>query len=257
MSATSGWAALRQELDAWRATGRQATLWWRDDDAGPLTPALERLLGLAETSRTPLAVAAVPAWLTAEAAARIRGCPGAVVLQHGFAHENHEPEDRKKSEFGPSRGHGQALAALRAGRAALAACGASPLPVLAPPWNAVAPRLVPRLAAAGFTGLSTFRPRAAPMPAPGVVQTNTHCDIVDWRGSRGFVGEDAALEAVVSHLRGRRLGDLDSAEPTGLLTHHAVHDEACWRFLERFLATAHPAAFWPPVRTLFDPAGAA
>jgi len=57
--------------------------------------------------------------------------------------------------------------------------------------------------------------------------------VIDWKGSRGFVGETAALALLVGHFRARRLGNVDPDEPTGLLTHHLVHDPATWRFLEK------------------------
>ena len=48
---------------------------------------------------------------------------------------------------------------------------------------------------------------------------------------RGFVGEDAALALIAGHLAARREGRADPDEPTGILTHHLVHDEASWNFL--------------------------
>ena len=39
------WDRLEREIDAWAAAGREATLWWRDDDAVAATAELERLLG--------------------------------------------------------------------------------------------------------------------------------------------------------------------------------------------------------------------
>ena len=223
MSDDAGWAALARELDAWHAAGRRATFWWRDDDAGADSEALARLLALAAARRVPVALAAVPTRLTGAAVARIRRCPAAAILQHGHAHRNHAPAGHKKAEFGPSREEAAALADLRAGRAALASTalaslGAGALPILAPPWNAIAAPLVPRLAAIGFTGLSTCGARRARRPAPGLIQVNAHVDIVDWRGTRGFVGERTALGLLVSHLHRRRLGHVDPAEPTGLLT---------------------------------------
>ena len=41
---------LLAELDAWATEGRQATLWWRDDDATRPTAKLEALLEVAEVS---------------------------------------------------------------------------------------------------------------------------------------------------------------------------------------------------------------
>src|SRR3972149_5570669 len=85
------WQALAAELNAWQSRGLWATFWWRDDDAGRPAPALTRLLALAADLALPLGLAVVPAWLTSEVAEAVRVAPGpVVVLQHGFAHVNHE-----------------------------------------------------------------------------------------------------------------------------------------------------------------------
>lgn len=57
---------------------------------------------------------------------------------------------------------------------------------------------------------------------------------------------DACLKAAVAHLSDRLDGRCDADEPTGLLTHHLVQDEACWRLIDRFVGAIrrHPAAAW-------------
>jgi hypothetical protein len=115
---------------------------------------------------------------------------------------------------------------------------------LVPPWNRIAEHLVPELAGLGYRGLSTHGPRSAAAPAPGLVQINTHLDIMHWPPPRGFLGKAESLEVLVARLRARRLGEADATEPTGLLTHHPAHDAAAWAFLEALLdrLAGHPAA---------------
>jgi hypothetical protein len=57
---------------------------------------------------------------------------------------------------------------------------------------------------------------------------NSHVDLIDWKGTRRFVGEDAALAALVGALSMARAGD---GEPVGVLSHHLAMDEAAWDFL--------------------------
>ena len=78
----SDWTALQEELEAWRASGRSATLWWRDDDATDCTPALERLLNLAGRYGVPVSLAVIPARATKGLAARLADAatPVAVLL---------------------------------------------------------------------------------------------------------------------------------------------------------------------------------
>jgi hypothetical protein len=206
-------------------------LWWRDDDAIAATPALARLL---ETARVPLALAVIPALLEPSLPAALQDRPDVAVLQHGFRHRNHEPAGSKKAELGASRAPDVLAAELAAGRQSLQqAFGARALPVLTPPWNRIAPAHLTALPSWGYCGLSTYLARPTARPAGGLLQVNTHVDVIDWHGSRGFVGEGAALALLIGHLRARRLGLADIDEPTGLLTHHLVHDAATWDFLGR------------------------
>src|SRR5690348_3297413 len=62
----SGWADLETELDIWHAANRAARFWWRDDDAVTWTPALQRLLALAED--VPIGLAVIPGEARAELA---------------------------------------------------------------------------------------------------------------------------------------------------------------------------------------------
>ena len=246
-----GWAALEAELDCWRHAGRTASFWWRDDDAVRPTPSLGRLLSLARRHGVPLSLAVIPAFADSALAEEVAASPGVTVLQHGWRHDNHAAPGAKRAELGDGRDPARALAELAEGRARLAALfGPRMLPVLVPPWNRIAAGLAARLDEAGLQRLSAFGPRPA-QARP--FRQNTHADILDWRGTRGFVGTAPALAAVLRHLEARRTGRADAAEATGLLTHHLVHDEACWAFLDRFLAQTarHPASAWPPPSLLF------
>ena len=86
------WDKLQQELDRWPEG--KATFWWRDDDATAPSPALSRLMALGPQ---PLAIAVIPARVDS-------ALPGMLnetridVLQHGYAHVNHEPDGGKKAE---------------------------------------------------------------------------------------------------------------------------------------------------------------
>jgi hypothetical protein len=245
------WRALDDELCRWRDAGRTAELWWRDDDAAAPCAALERLLALSRGTRVPLALAVVP---SAAVPALFEGLE-ATVLMHGTDHVNRARPDEKKSEFPEGEPDDAALARLTAARARLERlAGDNFLPVLAPPWNRLKRSLVAHLPAAGLHGLSTYGARKAAIP--GVREVNTHVDIIDWRGTRGFVGEEAALGALVSHLSARLCNKCDAGEATGVLTHHAVHDAASWRFLERLLErTRATGAQWREASALFPSAG--
>jgi len=259
------WDALAREWDLWRDSGRSPTLWWRDDDAVDQTPALEELRRVAQV---PLALAVIPMALDRPLQERLapylRNWPGVAVLQHGVGHLNHAEAGAKKSEFPATRPTAEIELALTvAGTFLRDVVGDQVLPVLTPPWNRVAEPTLAALPRLGFRGFSRFDElpyvqKAAPGGQfPTLREINTQIDVIDWRGSRGFLGTEPALGRLVAHLSARRLGVIDPDLPSGILTHHLVHDTATWRFLENlqdWLARRgeldvfqDPRKLWPPL----------
>lgn len=240
------WSDLCEELDAWHGEGRIASLWWRDDDATAPAPALDRLARLARDHEVTVGLAVIPG-LAEPALASWLESVRAEVLQHGWIHRSHAAAGEKNIELGRHRAAGVVTSELSEGLAKLRElAGTRFVPVLVPPWNRIDSALIRELPGAGFRGLSTYGPRDVEMPAPQLRQTNTHVDVVDWRGGRRFVGRDRAVSAAVAHLAARRERSADPAEPTGLLTHHAVHEESTWTFIADFIdrTRSHPAVRW-------------
>lgn len=252
VAAPASFDRLRAELDLWAEAGRRATLWWRDDDAVAVTPDLERLRELSMGAGIPVGLAVIPVLAEPSLGGWLPGWPEAAVLQHGIAHADHARPGERKIELGGTRDPAGILSDLACALRDMS--GLAPLPFLVPPWNRVAPDVAWRLPAFGYRVLSAFGPRPSSPPA-GLSVVNAHVDLMRSRG-RGFLGEEEALAAVAAHLADRRLGTADPAEPTGLLTHHRVHDAACWSFLERFLdfCAGQPSVCWASPRG-FIPSG--
>jgi len=254
------WAAFAGELRAWQDAGRMATFWWRDDDAGRPHPGFERLVALTAKTAQPLGLAVVPAWLTPEVAGVLRDAPHHVaMLQHGWAHANHESASSpgagkpKPAECGAARPPAVVLAEAAAGWDRLStAVGARLLPVFVPPWNRIAPTVLEGLPAAGYRALSAFGPRDPRESAPGLQQLNCHADPVLWRDGKRFAGCAATLERLRDHLVARREGRTDPTGPTGLLTHHRDMTPDFWEFVEEWLTRLrdHPAAGFPAITAL-------
>jgi len=248
----AAWSELESEIGRWRDAGRLVDFWWRDDDAARPARAVERLFSLARDSNVPLALAVIPA--QAEPALFPLLPSRADVLQHGSDHSNRAAPGGKKTEYPSQEPAGPALQRLAEGRRRLAGMtGAALLDVLAPPWNRIPPGVIAGLPACGFRGLSRYGARRLALPAPGVVEINTHVDIIDWKGGRQFIGAEHALRQAARHVSARREGGADPAEPTGWLTHHAVHDESAWAFLAELFERLGPkqGVRWRSARELF------
>jgi hypothetical protein len=247
LATTARWTDLVEEFNLWRQTERVATLWWRDDDAATASGRLDRLVSIADD--IPISLAVIPAAADPGLAAWLT-CPSRssrlAVLQHGWCHVSHAI-NHKKSEFPLERSCHAVASDLAAGRARLTGLfGARALAVLVPPWNRFDPCFLPLLAACGLGAISRSNPRRTPWPAPGIAAVNVHIDLVAWAEDRGFIGEAAALGSIVRHLQARRLGEVDAQEPTGILTHHLVQEEATDAFLRRLVSITkgHPATRW-------------
>jgi hypothetical protein len=244
------WTELARELDRWADAGRVATLWWRDDDAVAATPQLADLLRLA--AGIPLGLAVVPADAEPGLADALAGVPEVGVLQHGWRHANHAHHG-KKSEYPAGRSAAEVSQELAAGKARLQALfGPRALPVMVPPWNRCASEFLPLLPQLGFAAISAT-PSRTPLP-PGLAALDVHIDPVAWHHDRGFVGEPAALGALIGQLQARRLGVQPPDRPIGLLTHHLVTDVATRAFIERLItvAGAHLAVRWAAVSELLQ-----
>jgi hypothetical protein len=225
------WTRLEAELARRRDAGRPARFWWRDDDAGAVLPEAKRLLRMSSSSGIPLSLAVIPEAAEPELFGLLHD--GVTVLQHGTDHRNRAAPGEKKTEYPAAEPVEAALARVSDGLGRLRAfAGARFCPVLAPPWNRVRRDRVEKLPAIGIRGLSMYGPRPRTEAAPGLRQVNTHVDIVAWRQGKRFIGEDEAIRLAVKNLA--------VEDPLGWLTHHAVHDDAAWDFLQRLFALDAP-----------------
>lgn len=233
-AADRAWARFETALRRLEDEGAEVEFWWRDDDAATSTPALERLLALAARHGAPLALAVVPRALDPSLPARLATETDVSILVHGLAHRNHAPPGVKKAEFGDDRPlEVLASEAAEGLRLAQSVFGERASPVFVPPWNRIGERAAAILREAGYHGLSAFSGPQSGAGAGSLIRIDTHCDPVDWRGSRGLCDPEDLLEALARTLKEVASGA--RAGPVGLLTHHLVHDEDVWTFLDQLL----------------------
>ncbi|MGE0281522.1 MAG: polysaccharide deacetylase family protein [Rhizobiaceae bacterium] len=226
----AAWAPLRQELARWAQADRRPAFWLRDDDAIKPTPPLDRLVSLTERFRAPLVLASIPAYAAQALADRLASHPLVSVAVHGWSHENHAPTGQKKQELGLHRPEGEVLADLRRGLDRIGALfGRQAIPLLVPPWNRIDAALLQALPGLGYHALSAYGP-AKPTPLPMI---NSTVDIMDWHGTRACLPTPVLVEMITTQLRAAFAND----EAIGVLTHHLVHDEAAWVFLEKLFET--------------------
>jgi len=224
---------LAEELDHCATAGQLAQFWWRDDDAQILTPELMRLLDLSAQHQAPLSLATIPHGIDGNLVDVVQGLKQVSILQHGYSHQNFAPPEQRKMELGWHRPIAGIDADIARGFSCLAGrFGAQFVPLMVPPWNRIDARVVAGLYEIGLRGLSTLGPRSGAEVAPGLRQINVHVDIMNWKDGRCFAGEATCVSQIIAHLRAKREGRADAGEATGIMTHHLVHDQGCWDFLD-------------------------
>jgi hypothetical protein len=109
---------LTRHLDWFAERGRKVRFWWRDDDAIEPTPALDRMLELANRHDVDIALAVIPKTATEALAERLADEPHALVLQHGWQHQNFQRKDlgEKAAELGTRRDPAELMTQLAEGR---------------------------------------------------------------------------------------------------------------------------------------------
>lgn len=249
------WGRVRDELDVWAREKRVAQFWWRDDDAQDMSDELTKMLAVARRFDVKVGLSVIPAKLKPRLVAALDRSDDAQILVHGFAHENHARQGQAKREFGGARSGEEIVGDLERGLSlSRQAFGERLLPVLVPPWNRIVPSALPLLPHLGFRGLSTWKPRAVAKPVNGLLQVNTHLDVIDWRRGRAIKDERLIAALLLRKLRWRRARRSRASEPLGLLTHHAYWSAAKERIIVRLLEVTrgHPAVTWHTPASAFE-----
>lgn len=250
----SGFDSVRRELDLWHRQRRTAQFWWRDDDAQDISQELSGMLGVAREHGVAIGLSVIPAKVKPRLAAALKRERHAQVLVHGLAHQNHAREAQAKCEFGGARSLDEIIGDLTRGISLLrGAFGADVLPVLVPPWNRIRPQALRALPKLGYRGISTWKPRPSAKPVAGLVQVNTHLDVIDWRRGRVLKDERLIASLLLRKLRWRREKRARAEEPLGILTHHAYWSAEKERLIGRFLEATrgHPAVRWHTPKSAF------
>ncbi|CAA6809275.1 MAG: Unknown protein [uncultured Thiotrichaceae bacterium] len=224
------WQAIDEELSHW---SHPAELWWRDDDAIANTPELQLIIAHSEQYAIPLHLAVIPGHLETSLVDELAARHQVYALQHGLSHQNHARPQQRKIEMGGAQSQAELQQKLSDARLKLSGqFGDNYLDILVPPWNRIEDPVRAVLPEIGYQRLSIL---GSPNTASIIPEVNVHIDIIDWK-QHSFVGEEQVLNALLDNLRRRRIDNIYNKEPTGLMTHHLQHDQACTDFLARFFA---------------------
>lgn len=201
------------------STSSPVRFFFRDDDGGWGDDRLFALIELFVARSLPVTLAVIPNAIEGAVARRLNDVIYALprlveVHQHGFAHVNHEPQDRQ-CEFGGSRPAFAQRSDIERGRARLAYLfGPNVRPMFTPPWNRCTRATGQCLVELGFSVLSRDA-RAEPFAIPGLAELPVRWDWFAHRHHERLSSEAAGLGLATAAAYG---------EPTGIMLHHARMD---------------------------------
>jgi len=233
--------------EADRIRSEATAVFFRADDVAVPGRQMAHLLEIFTRHETPLALAVVPAWLTAprwEALRRLAADGPDLWCwhQHGWRHQNHEPAG-KKQEFGPARSRETLARDLRCGRRRLKALlGSAFTPIFTPPWNRCSEITLALLAEMGYNAVSRSRGGQPPLP-PGLTDHPVEVDLHTGRSPTAAAGWQQLMDSL-------RLG---LGRPTcGIMIHHQRMNTAAFDFLNTLLEilNRHPRLTLMDVRDL-------
>jgi hypothetical protein len=192
-------------------------IFFRDDDAGWANDRLYALLDVFANRNMPIDLAVIPEALepilTNELLARWRQAPLLLGLhQHGFSHQNHEPESERKCEFGAARSKSQQHTDINAGKELIESyLGEANDPIFTPPWNRCTQDTVNILEDFGFEILSRDL-SAKPFESTSL----KHAPVsINW--SRLIKSHDHPRTEIAKQL----VSNIEQHQLTGVMFHHA------------------------------------
>lgn len=190
------------------------SLFFRDDDAGWAQDRLDAMLEVFATLDVPVDLAVIPAVLTPDRARDLdrwrQRHSGIGLHQHGYAHLNHEPEGRRKCEFGDARPQARQAADIMIGRKRLSAMLGQTDPIFTPPWNRCADGTITCLSTLGFAAYSDDGKATQTGEGPNHLPID-----LDWERCRR---EDRLVGALAALLAAPR-------QRAGIMLHHATMDD--------------------------------
>jgi hypothetical protein len=230
-------AALRAELATWHELAVRPRLWWRDDDADRPSPALDRILALAQGR--PMTCAVIPERNVHGLSKRLSGRANVMIAQHGVDHHDRRSPGCRPGEHRIGATASELAAPIAAARARMESAGLVPC-LFVPAWNRIDRHLPEALLSCGFGSVSAGGSLRDSLGA--LARLDVHLDLLDTNPNR-FKGEPRLSERLRKSLARRRLSS-QLGVPIGLLTHHKSHDAETWSFLECFLAWATSEFEW-------------
>jgi hypothetical protein len=243
------WQPVAAALEECSRLGVSPRFWLRDDDASGPAAALDRLIKLSATFEIPITLAIIPATTGEDLAAHLAPHTFAVPVVHGWAHKNHAGMGEKKQEFGLHRPLAEMQDELSLALEKMNTLYPERLvPMFVPPWNRIAAELIGFLDKAGYSALSRFGTAADVPVADGIAEINTHIDIMDWRGGKRCKDHHVLARLLAEALSQSLAG---GGYPVGILTHHLVHDQAAWDFLEKLFSFTRGQC-WLSAQELID-----
>ena len=232
VDSVSGWQRdLHLVLENMALNDKNIRMFFRDDDVDEDEETLCQLLDLSLSRSLPLNLEIIPGKLTSAGILALKNhCrvnPDLVSLnQHGWVHENHEPEGRK-CEFGDNRTVEEQYQDIRQGKELLLdVFGERFFPAFTPPWNRCTSDTLKVLDKLDFRVFSKDRSHQGTV-GYGFSEISTTLDLYTWKGGAKMKSPEQIISELMRQLKTYSL--------IGILLHHKVMNIEAFTFLEQLV----------------------
>ena len=250
MKLETGYQRLESEINRLETENKRVEIWWRDDDLESPSHSLENMISVSDDINLAPLLAVIPARASNQLVKLLNQC-NLNIAMHGLHHYDYEPSTRKKAEFGSFRPIEVQWRDLKTGTRQLEQLfGDLFLKCFVPPWNRINNKLTKSLPSFGISSLSTFASSSKATPVPGLLQINTHVDVIDWKEKKRFIGAELLADKIAAELQNRRTKTIGAAEPIGLLTHHLIMSTDDWKEFQEvclFVKKSTSISLTPPI----------
>ena len=198
--------------------------WFRDDDMGYYTPNVDLFLEVFRAKKQPIHIAAIPDRLEGLTIEKIKMCSGAIVLQHGFNHNDNSNYDEDKSEFPQSNPYDISVSNIKKGKQILKNVFQERfINVFVAPWHELSEK-VERWCFEEFDSVSNFD-----YDTNSRIIVNCNVDLIDWSKDDKFGG----VEFVYNQIEA--LFDDKNEIVIGVMSHHRTMGQQGINFINELV----------------------
>ena len=206
---------------------KKVNFWFRDDDAGVDTVALEKLVKYMEELNINLLIGAIPEKTDNILATILKKYPNIYVAQHGYSHKNYSKTEQ--SEYPEDRNQQDINQEIIKGRKKLQEeFKEQYIDIFIPPWFEINKETIKTIKNENYIAMSNYWNNH--INEFNLIEINCQIDLINWDKAYTFGGEDFVINQIINELEKK-----DHTINIGILLHHERMGKESYYFLDKLI----------------------